>query len=191
MSQTRETLSGLPLAAELTSELKRDPKGPRVPALLSRVAREQDPWRRYVDFDPSRYTRNLVVRSDLFELLILCWSPGQRSPIHDHQGQRCWMAVLEGDIEEALYPMPVPGVPAPMEPFAKKAFSAGEVAYVNDDIGLHHIGAAGGRPAISLHLYAGPISACRSFDPRTGEFGMRELSYDSIDARPAARWGER
>ena len=183
MTETRETAE-LPLVGELRRELRRDPKGPRVAALLTRFAGERDSWRRYVAFDPSRYTRNLVARSELFELLILCWSPGQRSPIHDHQGQRCWMAVLEGEIEEAQYPMPEAGRPAPMRSFAKKTFASGDVAFINDDIGLHDIAPTTGRPAVSLHLYAGPIETCRSFDPRTGACSTRELFYDSIDGRP-------
>lgn len=190
MSETRETVE-LPLVGDLRRELRRDPKGPRVAALLGRFTTEQDQWRRYVAFDPSKYTRNLVACSELFELLILCWSPGQRSPIHDHQGQRCWMAVLEGDIEEAQYPMPVEDTPAPMRPCARKAFTTGEVAFITDDIGLHDIGASAGKPAISLHLYAGPISTCRSFDPRTGVFGTCQLSYDTIDGRPASRSAEK
>ena len=27
--------------------------------------------------------------------------PGQRSPIHDHSHQRCWMGVLDGRVKEA------------------------------------------------------------------------------------------
>jgi hypothetical protein len=50
----------------------------------------------YLHFSEHHYTRNLVFKNDLFELLILCWGPGQRSWIHNHRGQHCWMSVVEG-----------------------------------------------------------------------------------------------
>ena len=72
--------------------------GKNVAGLLARYAQAHDDWRDYVHFREECYARNLVSASELFELLVICWQPGQVSPIHDHQGQRCWMGVLEGGI---------------------------------------------------------------------------------------------
>ena len=50
----------------------------------------------YLTWDGQHYTRNLIYKGDLFELIALCWEVGQVSRIHNHQGQRCWMAVPIG-----------------------------------------------------------------------------------------------
>ncbi len=51
--------------------------------LLAGAAARPETLRHYLHFAPGRYTRNLVYRDDLFELIALCWSPGSASPIHN------------------------------------------------------------------------------------------------------------
>jgi cysteine dioxygenase len=40
----------------------------------------------HMRFRDEHYARNLVCRTPQFELLVLCWKPGQASTIHDHAG---------------------------------------------------------------------------------------------------------
>ena len=39
-----------------------------------------------IAFTADTYARNLACRTPFFELLVLCWRPGQESTIHDHGG---------------------------------------------------------------------------------------------------------
>jgi cysteine dioxygenase len=50
----------------------------------------------YMFFSKNHYTRNLIFKNSLFELLAICWEVGQVSRIHNHQDQNCWMAVPMG-----------------------------------------------------------------------------------------------
>ena len=50
----------------------------------------------YLFWNPQHYTRNLIDKTDLYELLSLCWEPGMKSSIHNHKGQNCWMAAPVG-----------------------------------------------------------------------------------------------
>ena len=50
----------------------------------------------YIHFARRRYTRNLIYRDDLFELIALCWEPRTQSPIHNHSGQLCWLSIQTG-----------------------------------------------------------------------------------------------
>ena len=50
----------------------------------------------YLFWNPQHYTRNLIDKTDLYELLSLCWEPGMKSSIHNHKGQNCWMAAPIG-----------------------------------------------------------------------------------------------
>ena len=50
----------------------------------------------YLHWDRQHYTRNLVDKTPLYELIAICWEVGQFSSVHNHQGQNCWMAVPFG-----------------------------------------------------------------------------------------------
>ncbi len=50
----------------------------------------------YLFWSAQHYTRNLIDKTDLYELLSLCWEPGMKSSIHNHKGQNCWMAAPVG-----------------------------------------------------------------------------------------------
>ena len=54
-------------------------------------------------FDAGTYRRNLIRRTATYEALLLCWLPGQRSPIHDHRGSGCAFRVIDGVVTETIY----------------------------------------------------------------------------------------
>jgi len=159
-------------------------RGKRVADLLREYAESGTCWRNWAHFVPERYSRNLVHRSETFELLLLCWGEGHASPIHDHSGQQCWMAILDGELEEVHYDEPRDGSTRPMASGRIRRFSAGGVAYIHDDIALHLIRPAPGTRGVSLHLYADPIDACRAFDPATGRATPVEVGYHSVRGVP-------
>src|ERR1041385_4205163 len=53
---------------------------------------------RYMFFSKRHYTRNLLFKNELFELLAICWEVGQESQIHNHHNQNCWMAIPMGKL---------------------------------------------------------------------------------------------
>ncbi len=52
----------------------------------------------YLYFCAERYTRNLIHKTPLFELIAICWEVGQKSAIHNHRDQNCWMAAAYGKV---------------------------------------------------------------------------------------------
>ena len=46
-----------------------------ISALLHDLTIRPETLQRVLHFAPGRYTRNLIYRDDLFELLALCWDP--------------------------------------------------------------------------------------------------------------------
>jgi len=167
------------LVEDLEACFRRDPAGRAAPRALAEYARAHEDWTRFLRFDPALYTRNLVARNEQFEMLVLCWSAGQESPIHDHSGQHCFMAVLQGRIEEQQYAMPAEPGGGPLEPSARRVFERGEVAYIHDRIALHRVRPFGAEPAVSLHLYARPLDVCQVFDEVSGAVLSRPLIYHS------------
>jgi cysteine dioxygenase len=57
----------------------------------------------YIQFTEKRYARNLVYKTGNFECLVLCWRPGQRSPIHDHGTSICAVYTLAGTLSADNY----------------------------------------------------------------------------------------
>ncbi|HSZ00492.1 MAG TPA: cysteine dioxygenase family protein, partial [Terriglobales bacterium] len=47
----------------------------------------------YLTWDRQHYTRNLIDKTPLYELMAICWEVGQGSSVHNHRDQNCWMAV--------------------------------------------------------------------------------------------------
>lgn len=174
------------LQTELTRQFERDARGTEAARILSAYARGEDDWRRFVHFDPDVYTRNLVARNDHFEMLVLCWARGQESPIHNHAGQNCWMAVLDGEIEEVQFAFARTEPGARLVAGGSKTFVPGRVAFINDDIALHRVRPAAGGAGISLHLYSKPIDVCNLYDEHSGVVVQKRLSYHSIDGNRVA-----
>lgn len=52
----------------------------------------------YLLWNHERYARNLIYRDNFFEVLALCWLPGQLTPIHSHNGQLGWVTVVQGEL---------------------------------------------------------------------------------------------
>ncbi len=172
------------LSQSLEAEFARDPRGRRVAGLLAEYAQAHDDWKEYALFDPSRYTRNLVHRCSYFEVLLLCWESGQASPIHDHAGQDCWMAVLEGELEEQHYSAPGGARSGPLREGRRTQVSRGGVSFIQDGIALHRIRPLHGARGMSLHLYSRPIDTCRVYAPASGQATLVELGYHSVRGEP-------
>ena len=152
--------------------------GAAVAGLLGTYAREHADWREFARFKDECYARNLVSACELFELLVICWKPGQVSPIHDHQGQRCWMAVLEGGMRETQFHTTPQG---PLREGRTTELQPGAVAYIQDEIGLHEIAPLGEGHGVTLHLYSHPIRECRIFDRASGQVSVRGMAYHSVE----------
>jgi cysteine dioxygenase len=171
------------LVADLKATLESGERGKPIIKLLESYARDHDDWRNFALFGPKSYTRNLVASNEQFHLLILCWGPDQVSPIHNHEGQCCWMAVLEGQMQELHYTRPAEVKPGPLEPLQTKLFESGQVAYINDEIALHVVAAAEGTSSVSMHLYSSGYDHCNVYCPDTGKITRKQLSNYSDRGR--------
>jgi cysteine dioxygenase len=170
------------LVESLRAEFAVQPRGGRIAQSLGEYAKTHEDWRAYALFSEEHYTRNLVVRDARFELMILCWGPGQVSAIHNHEGQDCWMAVLDGAIEELRYAWPETGGPAPLPSKGALRFAKGQVAFIRDEMGLHLVRPTADAPlgGVTLHLYSSPYDECNCYCPDTGQVTRKRLGHYSV-----------
>jgi cysteine dioxygenase len=57
----------------------------------------------YVGFKEGNYWRHRVCRNDAVEMLVLCWRPGHKTPIHDHNGSHGVVRVHAGVLRESIF----------------------------------------------------------------------------------------
>ncbi|KAJ2906316.1 uncharacterized protein MKZ38_002032 [Zalerion maritima] len=142
--------------------------------LMEEYASNEREWSRYAFGDHSRgYTRNLVDEGNgKSNLLVLVWTPGKGSPIHDHGNAHCLMKILKGDLTETRYAFPSGDKEEPMQVMSEKTHKENAVAYMADELGVHRVSNRGSDFAVSLHLYTPPNVAkggCHVFNPNTSK----------------------
>ena len=157
---------------------------PRVLGFMQSKAVRPETLAPYIFYAKSHYTRNLIFKCDLFEVLTLCWEPGHVSRIHNHRDQNCWMAtpigrlrvqnfhVDERDAAKGVcrlvptdfYDMDPehPGVVQPEEPVHQ----------------VQNLSASNER-ATSIHIYSHPYASCEVYSLDRGTYADVPLFYSS------------
>jgi len=129
--------------------------------LMTNMVYKEDEWKKYVFESPDHYTRNLVASKDfVYDLILLCWMPGQKSAVHDHRSSGCWMRVLQGELTETRFRSNLADAAGPLEKTSAETFSSPNTFYINNSQGVHSVANSGSIPAYSLHLYSPPITEC-------------------------------
>ena len=56
-----------------------------------------------VDFETKPYARFSIYRDEVYEVVVICFGPGQTSSVHDHRGSNCVVRVIEGRLLELFF----------------------------------------------------------------------------------------
>jgi cysteine dioxygenase len=126
-------------------------------ALLGGVEVTAEELRPYVSFKEGTYARHRVHLGEHAELLVLCWRPGQRTPIHDHAGSYGAVRVLRGVMWETIFEME--GDSGLVYSSARE-WTPGHVTGA-DVPDIHQLGNpdVSGQDLVTLHLYAPPLAS--------------------------------
>ncbi|MBL8171622.1 MAG: cysteine dioxygenase family protein [Acidobacteria bacterium] len=152
----------------------------------------------YVLFDDKFYTRNMIYRDDLFEVMTICWQPGQKTAVHTHNGQLCWMIPQRGNLGVVDYKWLGCDHPEHQNVVGIDCLAGSENTKLQV---LHEIEACAGGPvmtadklqtihrlynlsetterAVSVHIYSRPIDSCVAFDMEGRRCYRRQLAYFS------------
>ncbi|HUI43351.1 MAG TPA: cysteine dioxygenase family protein [Terriglobia bacterium] len=123
----------------------------------------------YCYFCADHYARHLIHRTPLFELLAICWESGEKSAIHNHRGQRRWMAIAYGWLQVQNFRL-VRKDPATryceLEPTTHFIIDAERPAEVDPEEPIHLVAnpASFGARAVTLHVYSRPFDTCEVYD---------------------------
>jgi cysteine dioxygenase len=117
----------------------------------------------YVGFKDGNYWRHLVCRNEFVEMLVLCWRPGQRTPIHDHSGSHGGVRVCTGTMWETTFSYdPVAG----LEYKAAREYHTGAVTGA-DVPDIHQLGNpdVSEQDMVTIHIYAPPLGVLHTYKP--------------------------
>src|SRR5438132_3544714 len=108
----------------------------------------------HIHFTEDRYARNLIYKSEDFECLVLCWQPGQRSPIHDHANSICAVYTVDGLLSSDNYRKMSNGH---IRADYSEDFTPGSVLSIQTTE-IHQVSnLQDSAELISLHFYLGPL----------------------------------
>jgi cysteine dioxygenase len=120
-----------------------------------------DDVRDFVRFEPGHYQRNLVALGPWYEVLVICWRSGQRSPIHNHAQSTCGLKVLSGICTETYFAHSPCGQVVAL---SSHDCPAGHVC-ASEDEDTHQVSnlQAPGNDLVTLHIYSPPLRSMKKF----------------------------
>ncbi len=160
-------------------------------AFLERTAVSPDTLAPYMTWDRQHYTRNLIDKTPLYELIAICWDVGQISSVHNHRDQNCWMLVPIGrlhvenfhlvsqDLDHGRCQL-TPTDTVEMNPTHPCAVDPADP--VHRVLNPKHFA----ERAVSLHIYSRPFDTCVVYSPEQGTCGVIKLHYSTVYGKTGA-----
>jgi len=139
----------------------------------------------YLFWNAQHYTRNLIDKTELYELLAICWEVGMKSSIHNHKGQNCWMAAPIGRLAVHNYRVLSEDLAAgkcEIVPTDVVEITPAQPTAVDPLNPVHDVRnpREWKQRAVSLHLYSRPFDSCIVYSCEQGSCGEIGLNYTSI-----------
>jgi len=172
---------------DFVAELRKFPQSAfdRTDQIIHFLERKQiapDSLTQYLTWDRQHYTRNLVDKTSLYELVAICWEVGQASSVHNHRDQNCWMAVPIGKLLVQNYRVVSQSLEegtCQLEPAETVGMNPTQPCAVNPLEPVHRVfnPREFNQKAVSLHVYSRPFDTCVVYSPDQGTCGEIKLHY--------------
>jgi cysteine dioxygenase len=182
---------------ELVRELHAFPKSAfdateQILALLTKLPVDEASLVSYMCWDRQHYTRNLIDKTDLYELIAICWDVGQSSSVHNHRDQNCWMAAPMGKLLVENFNVGFQDIEAgKCQLLASNTveLTPANPCAVDPREPVHRVvnPREANQRAVSLHVYSRPFDTCVVYSPEQGTCGDIRLHYTTIYGKPVPR----
>jgi hypothetical protein len=103
-------------------------------------------YEKYIHFVNKTYNRNTVFSNDSFEIILISWSAGAITNIHNHPKNGCLLTILQGQLIEDLHLV--------NNTIKTNILITKSDSYLDDSIGTHIIYSPVN--TVSLHIYSPP-----------------------------------
>src|SRR5437660_7336206 len=156
---------------------------------LEKTQVASDSLTQYLTWDRQHYTRNLIDKTSLYELIAICWEVGQGSSIHNHRDQNCWMAVPIGKLLVQNYHVVSQEIGAGtchIEPADTLEMTVSQPRAVDPLQPVHRVynPREFNQRAVSLHVYSRPFDTCIVYSAEQGTCGEIQLHYTTAYGKP-------
>jgi cysteine dioxygenase len=136
----------------------------------------------YLCWDRQHYTRNLIDKNPMYELIAICWEVGQCSSVHNHKDQNCWMAVPIGRLLVENYRLAAQDLErgtCQLQLADTVEMNPTHPCAVNPNDPVHSVlnPRDFNQRAVSLHVYSHPFDSCVVYSPDQGTCGEIKLRY--------------
>jgi len=158
-------------------------------SFLQNVPVNADSLSPYLTWDRQHYTRNLIDKTALYELVAICWEVGQASSVHNHRDQNCWMAVPIGRLQVENFRVLHQDLEAgrcqlesadTVEMNVTHPCAVDPLEPVHRVLNPRHFN----QRAVSLHVYSRPFDTCVVYSPEQGTCGEIRLQYTTEYVKP-------
>lgn len=139
--------------------------------LCQKIAREMERYFDRIRFSTERYMRHPILLWDDWEVMLIAWSSGQITPIHDHRGVMGGMVILSGTLAEERFTTPNDRP----ELVDNRARPEGDLSDIGPTV-LHRLAPTSAR-AVSLHVYRPPLRTMGIWDA-TGMLAIMPSAFD-------------
>jgi cysteine dioxygenase len=144
----------------------------------------------YLTWDKQQYTRNLIDKTPLYELVAICWEIGQSSSIHNHREQNCWMAVPIGRLLVENFHVVSQSVDegkCQLDTAETVEMNPRQPCAVDPLEPVHRVynPRKFDQRAVSLHVYSRPFDTCVVYSQEQGTCGVIKLHYQTEYGKPA------
>jgi cysteine dioxygenase len=144
----------------------------------------------YLTWNKQHYTRNLIDKTPLYELVAICWEIGQSSSVHNHREQNCWMAAPIGKLRVENFHLVSQNLDEgtctletadtiemnPLQPCAVDPLEPVHRVYNPREFNQR---------AVSLHVYSRPFDTCVVYSQEQGTCGVIKLHYQTEYGKPS------
>ena len=143
----------------------------------------------YLTWDPRHYTRNLIDKTPLYELLAICWEIGQISSVHNHRDQNCWMAVPIGRLQVENFRVVSQDLSSgrcQLQATNTVEMNISQPCAVDPREPVHRVinPRTFNQRAVSLHVYSRPFDTCVVYSAEQGTCGEIQLHYNTAYGKP-------
>jgi cysteine dioxygenase len=144
----------------------------------------------YLTWDRQHYTRNLIDKTPLYELVAICWEVGQSSSVHNHREQNCWMAAPIGRLLVENYRVIAQDVEkgtCHLETAETMEMNSRQPCAVDPLEPVHRVynPREFNQRAVSLHVYSRPFDTCVVYSQEQGTCGVIKLHYTTEYGKPS------
>jgi hypothetical protein len=178
---------------KLVEELRRLPESAFVETETVRRVLEEMPVNAeslapYLTWDRQQYTRNLIDRTPLYELLAICREAGQATS-HNHRDQNCWMTAPIGRLRVENFCVIQQDLHAgrcQLEPLNAVEMNASHPCAVDPAEPVHRVvnPREFNQRAVTLHVYSRPFDTCIVYSPEQGTCGEVRLHFNTEFGKP-------